>query len=128
MKSRYRRDGARAWHAGDAADVDSDDNGSGLLREGRMRGGYSPVSSYDSRSWSLLFASPFCPRSTAEQYLIWNDDCDITQFPHYVRTGEGEGVAPKQTIVLIGCVSVSVKREGFQYPKYFAKIIYGWCK
>ena len=56
MKSRYRRDGARAWHAGqdgDEADVESDDDdddGSVFLREGRMRGGYSPVSSYDSRS------------------------------------------------------------------------------
>ena len=71
LKPRYRRDGARAWHApstpeddakleGDyEADVESDDEETGFPREGRMRGSYSPVSSYDTRSVrSLLFACP----------------------------------------------------------------------
>ena len=72
LKPRYRRDGARAWHApstpeddakleeGDyGADVESGDEETGFPREGRMRGSYSPVSSYDTRSVrSLLFACP----------------------------------------------------------------------
>ena len=76
MKSRHRRDGARAWHAGqdgDEADVESDDDddGSSFPREGRMRGGYSPVSSYDSRSVpSYICFSFFLPQLYGRVALI----------------------------------------------------------
>ena len=78
MKSRYRRDGARAWHAGqdgDEADVESDDDdGSSVPREGRMRGGYSPVSSYDSRSVLLFLLLLFWPQFYGSGV---NDQVDI---------------------------------------------------
>ena len=44
---------------------------------------------------------------------------------------EEEGEAKKQTILLIGCLSVTVTRgsesqRGVNNPKYFADVIYGW--